>query len=366
MVHLASTRERPHRRSWASSIAVFAALMCIAALLSACDSAHASDPRIDILPSSNRHGTTWQYNAACTIAPVTASGCAPAGPNMKNGQLTGDLWNLGTAAGSTGSVRMSFDGSGKLHLRSTLSDAPPCTASTCIASQANTWVRGFPSVLYGIDQCHGSTAPPDSSALKLPARMTTLPSGVVGDTTYDTETASVTDDVAYDMWLNPSNTKNPCRIDGTLEVMVWTRYDAQALVPDSLKIGTMTMPYSINGTTYPGTQAWSVYANNVFHDNHTQPWGGVVWLVIDAAHSIDRGNVKVDLAQALSQVATLLQSRYGWTNVRSTYWLDTIQFGVEFGLPNANVYGSGPTPFSLDLTSYCLHLDTTVAAAGHC
>ena len=101
----------------------------------------------------------------------------------------------------------------------------------------------------------------------------------------------------------------------------------------------------------------------MFHDNHTQPWGGVVWLVIDAAHSTDRGNVKVDLAQALNQVATLLQSRYGWTNMRrAPTGSNTIQFGVEFGLPNANVYGSGPTPFSLDLTSYCLHLDTTVAA----
>ncbi len=137
-------------------------------------------------------------------------------------------------------------------------------------------------------------------------------------------------------------------------------------MPDSLKIGTITMPFATNGETNAGNHAWSVYVNNVFRDGHTQPWGGVVWLVIDQAHSTDRGNVKVDLSRALGEVATLLQDRYGWKDVRHNYWLETIQFGVEFGLPNGDVYGSGPAPFSLDLTSYCLHVGTTVSAAGHC
>ncbi len=221
MVHCAGTRER--RRARARSIAALATAACVAAALGGCGSSHGSDPGVGLLPSPELRATTWEWNAACAIAPSVAQGCAPAGPNLANGQLTGDLWNLGSGAGSTGALRMSFDTAGRLHLRSDLSDAPPCTASACIAPQANTWVRGYPSVLYGIDQCHGATAPPQSPALRLPARVAALPSGLVGDTTYDTATAAVTDDVAYDIWLNRSSTKSPCRTDGTLEVMVWTR-----------------------------------------------------------------------------------------------------------------------------------------------
>ncbi len=338
----------------------------LAATGTACDASGASNQTIAILPSASHHSSAWNWDATCSVGPHTANACAPAGPNLHTAQLTGDEWNLGDAPGQTGSLRMALDGSGRLQVGANFSTTPPCTRSTCIASQANTWVRGYPSVLYGIDQCHGPTAPPRSPLLRLPVRLGALPAHVVGDATYDAETAAVTDDVAYDIWLNPSNTLSPCRTNGTLEVMVWNRYDAEALLPDSMKVGTVTVPFAADGTANPGTQSWSVYASNIFQNGQTQPWGGVVWLVVDAAHSVDRGNFKVDLTQALDQVATLLQNQYSWKNVRARYWLDTIQFGVEFGPAHADVYGNEPTNFSFDLTSYCLHVGTAVSATGKC
>ena len=109
-----------------------------------------------------------------------------------------------------------------------------------------------------------------------------------------------------------------------------------------------------------------MYVSNIFQNGHTQPWGGVVWLVVDSVHAVDRGNFKVDLTRALDDVADLLQTHYAWSNVRNRYYLDTLQFGVEYGGLDADLYGSPPAKFSLNLSSYCLHLATTVANAGKC
>jgi hypothetical protein len=166
------------------------------------------------------------------------------------------------------------------------------------------------------------------------------------------------------MWLNASDTKTPCRTNGTLEVMVWTDYDARSLLPDGMKVGTATVPFAVNGVGNPGSQTWTVYANNVYEKGRTAPWGGTVWLVLDPAHVVKKGAVTVDLSSALTAVGTLLQNNYGWSNFDSSYWLDTIAFGIEFGPENGNPYGAGPTDFSLNLTSYCLEVRTTVSAAA--
>jgi hypothetical protein len=259
---------------------------------------------------------------------------------------------------------MSVDSSGGLKLRGNLSSAPPCTDPTCIAPQANTWVRGYPSVLYGIDQCNAATSPRQSADLRLPATVGSIPSDLIGTSAYESETSQVTYDVAYDLWLNPSGTKTPCKTDGTLEVMVWTDYDAASLLPDSLKVGTATIPFAVNGRVESGKDSWSVYVSNVYRDGHTVPWGGTVWLVLDSAHIVKKGEVRVDLSAALGGVGTLLQNNYGWSGFRTNYWLDTIAFGVEYGPENADPYGNGPAHFSLDLTSYCLDVGSTVAEAA--
>jgi hypothetical protein len=259
---------------------------------------------------------------------------------------------------------MSVDRSGGLQVNGDLLAAPPCTDATCIAPQANTWVRGYPSLLYGIDQCNAKTSPTAAARLSLPTQVQSIPANLVGTTTYDARPANVTYDVAYDMWLNPSGTKTPCRTDGTLEVMVWTDYNASALLPRSLQAGTTSIPFAVNGAVDPGNQAWSVYANNVFAKGHTVPWGGTVWLVLDPGRVVKRGTVTVDLGAALNAAGTLLQNNYRWSDFANNYWLDTISFGMEFGPANGEPYGSGPAKFALNLSSYCLEARTTVSAAA--
>jgi hypothetical protein len=349
------------------SIATLSIFVCMAVALAACGGGGTTAARISLVPSTTAKGAAWKWTAACPVAPHGPTGCAPSGPEIeRHAQLAGNEWNLGPVPPATapaGAVSMALNASGGLQLQGDLASAPPCTDPTCVAPQANTWVRGFPSVLYGIDQCNATTSPRQSAALRLPIRVGSIPTDLVGSATYESRAAQVTYDVAYDMWLNASDTKAPCKTDGTLEVMVWTDYDAASLLPDAMKVGTVTIPFAANGKVQSGNDAWSVYVSNVFQGGHTQPWGGTVWLVLDTAHRVGKGTVRVDLSAALGAVGTLLEQNYGWNDFRNSYWLDTIAFGTEFGPESGDPYGDGPTTFSLNLTSYCLEPGTTVATA---
>jgi hypothetical protein len=259
---------------------------------------------------------------------------------------------------------MSVGPGGAVTITGDLRSAPPCTVSRCLAPAADTWVRGYPSVLYGINPCHAATSPPSSSALRLPLRVSALPSDLIGTTSYSAETAHVTYDVAYDMWLNHSATKRPCRTDGTVELMVWTDYDRGALLPESLRVGTATVPFAVNGNPDPGTNDWSIYASNIGRQGQTVPWGGTLWLVLDKADVVSQGIVSVDLSGALKAAGTLLEDNYGWTDFSKNYWLDTIPFGIEFGPADGTAGGAGPSRFSLNLWSYCLDVKAEPSEAA--
>ena len=73
------------------------------------------------------------------------------------------------------------------------------------------------------------------------------------------------------------------------------------------------------------------------------------------------GTVSVDLSTVLSEVGTLLEHNYGWSDFRSTYWLDTVPFGMEFGPESATLTGAGPSYFTLRLSSYCLGAGMTLS-----
>jgi hypothetical protein len=346
------------------SLAVILAALCVATTLGACGNDEESRVRIALLPYARASGGVWEWTAACRVGPRSPTGCAASGPDVGPVQLAGNAWNLGGGADATGSVRMSVSSSGGLEVKGDLSSAPPCTHSTCLAPEANTWVRGFPSVLYGIDQCNAATSPPQSPLLKLPMRVGSIPSSLIGTTTYTADASEITYTVAYDMWLNPSDTKTPCRTNGTLEVMVWTDHDAESRLPDSMRTANASIPYAVDGVAKSGDNAWAVYVSNVFPKGETAPWGGTVWFVLDAAHSVKSGTISVDLSVALAAVGGLVRDLYGWSDFASNYWLDTIAFGVEFGPDNGDTYGAGRTDFALNLTSYCLEVGTTASEAG--
>ena len=218
---------------------------CLAAGLSACGSGEQTTTRISFLPSTPAKGSTWTWSSACRAAPHAPSGCAAAGPDLAgHAQLAGNEWNLGSAASTaaTDGVSMSVSSSGGLQLRGDLSSAPPCTDGSCIAPQANTWVRGYPSVLYGIDQCNAATSPRPSTTLRLPASVASIPDDLVGGTAYESQASQVTYDVAYDLWLNgvPND-----------EVMIWT--DNHGQYPAGSRFAANV---SLSGHT------WDVYATS--------------------------------------------------------------------------------------------------------
>jgi hypothetical protein len=351
-------------------MATLAIVVGAAVALAACGGrgdASEAGSRISLLPSTTSKGKAWEWSSACRVAPHGHSGCAESQPELGgHAQLAGNEWNLGAqaTAAATGSVSMGVKTSGDLQVQGDLTTAPPCTDHTCLAPQANTWVRGFPSVLYGINQCHAATSPRPSPALRLPASVGSIPSDLIGTTAYASTATQATYDVAYDLWLNPSDTSAPCQTDGTLEVMVWTDYDDSARLPAAMRTGSATIPFAVNGRAQSGNQAWSVYVSSVFQDGHTQPWGGTIWFVLDGAHRVNRGSVSVNLSTVLAAAGGLLRDNYRWPDFASSHWLDTIAFGMEYGPANADPYGDGPTRFSLDLRSYCLDVGASLAASS--
>ena len=354
----ANTRTQRARRRATILVIVVVGL---ASMLAACGPVqHAQG--VSLLPNPTVKNESWRWTPTCPLGPSTRGACGASGPNFGAAQLDGDLWNLGSGAGS-GSVNMGVDSHGALTVRGDLASAPPCTRSTCIASSANTWVRGYPSVLYGINQCSARSSPPVSPSLQLPMNVGAIPDDLIGTTSYSSQTPHVTHDVAYDMWLNSSATRT-CKTDGTLEVMVWTDYNDQALLPQSVPVGTASVPFKVNDVVRPGTGAWSVFVSNVFGAGHTVPWGGTVYFILNKADVVNMGTVSVDLSTVLSEVGTLLQNDYGWHDFAQRYWLDTVPFGIEFGPESAAPYGAGSAYFSWQLSSYCLGVGTTLADAA--
>ena len=315
---------------------------------------------IRLLPAPSASGRVWNWSAACPLGPRAGAHCEGAGPVLGRAQLNGDEWNLGVTTPAEGDVRMSMTPTGGLTVRGELPVAPPCTAATCLAPSANTWVRAYTNVAYGKNPCRAATSPASDPALRLPVKVSALPTDLVGTTSYSSQGSQTTYDIAYDMWLNPSGTQYPCRTQGTVEVMVWTDYDRQALLP-SAPVASASIPYAVNGVAHDGTNVWSAYVINVDRSGKTSSYGGTVFLVLDAGDVVPAGTVSVDVTKALSAVGNLLAQDYGWRNFASHYWLDTIPFGMEVGPASAQPWGNGSTDFTLQLASYCFGLNATVA-----
>jgi len=259
---------------------------------------------------------------------------------------------------------MSVGSRGAVTINGRFARTAPCTESACLAPSAFTWVRGYPNVLYGINQCYAGTSPRPSPRLPLPLRLDAIPPHLIGVTAYSAQTSQITYDISYDLWLHQSDTKRPCRSEGTLEILVWTGYDARALLPASMEVGTATIPSAAGRVVRPGAQTWSIYASNIDRNGRTAPWGGTLWFVPPPADVVGHGRVSVDLSAVLSAAGHLLQDNYGWPELGRHYWLDTASFGVEFGPPSGDPLDAGPSRFSARISAYCLDVRTTLRGAA--
>jgi Glycosyl hydrolase family 12 len=343
--------------------AVSIAVVAVTLLLASCGVEGTLSAHVTLVPVPAASGRIWRWTVQCPFGPAAPTGCDEAGPILGSAQLTGDGWNLG-GSGDTGSLDMSVRSRGVVTIDSGFASTPPCTASTCLAPKAYTWVRGYPSVLYGINQCHARTSPPESPVLPLPMQVGSIAPRLIGVTTYSASAAQVTYDVAYDLWLHDSATKQPCQSNGTLEIMVWTDYAEQALLPAGMQVGTASVPFAVDHFTSAGAGAWSVYASNIEPDGRTAPWGGTLWFVLHQADIVSHGQVGVDLSAVLSAADRLLRSTYAWPSLGRHYWLDTASFGVEFGPASGGPAGSGPSRFSVQISRYCLAVRSTLADAA--
>jgi Glycosyl hydrolase family 12 len=360
---LASIAKRPAARRYAVAMVAASCVVAVALVLVYRGQLEVGKTRVPLLPDVAAKGQTWDWTASCALAPVARGGCEGSGPNLGSAQLDGDEWNLGGGLATTGSLAMSLSPAGALVVKGDLPSAPPCTQPSCLAPSANTWVRGYPSVVYGLSQCHANTSPPTSPLLPLPTEVRAIGSDLIGTTRYSWEGRQVTYDIAYDMWLNPSATKSPCHTDGTVEVMVWTDYDQRALLPQTMGVGVASVPFAVDGAEHGGTDAWSLYASNIYDNGQTAPWGGTIWFVLNAADVVPQGTISINLSAVLSAVGKLLEADYGWSDFADRYWLETIPFGMEFGPQSTALSGTGPSYFSLRLSSFCLNAHARLAHA---
>jgi Glycosyl hydrolase family 12 len=345
------------------ALAFTPAVLAVTLLLAGCgSSAPLGAGVVKVVPTPPGTADLWRWNARCTLAPAATTGCRKAGPILGFAQLNGDAWNLGGPA-SAGSVDMSVASSGAVSIEGRFARTPPCRDSACLAPSANTWVRGYPNVLYGIDQCRADTSPRSSPRLPLPIRLDSIPPHLIGVTAYSFRTSRVTYDVAYDLWLNLTGTKRPCRNSGTLEIVVMTDYGVGALPPDSLRVGTAEIPFAVGQAARSGAQPWSIYATNIGRDGWTAAWGGTLWIVPGPADVVHEGRVSVDLSAVLSAAGRLLHDTYGWRELARHYWLDTAAFGIEFGPPSGNPVDSGPSHVSARISAYCLAVRTALLDA---
>ena len=338
------------------------AAFAVTLLLVGCGSAKPVRAGVALLPAAGASSNVWRWTGRCPLRPAANEGCAKAGPILGFAQLNGDGWNLGSPAKS-GSLDMSVGSGGAVTVAGHFARTAPCTESTCLAPSAYTWVRGYPNVLYGVDQCNAGTSPATSPRLPLPMRLDAIPPHLIGVTAYSAETSHVTYDVTYDLWLHPTGTRRPCRTQGTLEILVWTDYDARALLPPTMQVGTATIPSAVDGVARPRSQTWSIYASNIFGDGRTAPWGGTLWFVPGKAEAVRHGRVSVELSAVLSAAKLLLHDNYGWPQLGQRYWLDTASFGVEFGPASGDPMDSGPSRFSTRISAYCLDVRATLLDA---
>ena len=348
------------RRSLAAAAIAGLTLTLLAA---GCGGADPREDQVTLLPDPAASGHVWHWTAQCPFGRVAGQGCSRAGPILGFAQLNGDEWNLG-GQGNAGSLELSVDSAGSLTIEGRFAEAPPCIESSCLAPSAYTWVRGYPSVLYGVNQCHAGTSPPVSRLLPFPMRLASIPPHLIGVTSYAAQTSQVTYDVAYDLWLHGTGTKQPCRAEGTLEIMVWTNYDERALLPASMRIGTASIPFAAGRAASPGTHAWSVYASNVGTGGRTAPWGGTLWFVPSQADVVSHGQVKVDLSAVLGAASRLLHDDFGWPELGQRYWLDTASFGAEFGPASGSPMDAGAARFSVQISAYCLDVRSTLRHAA--
>jgi hypothetical protein len=211
-------------------------------------------------------------------------------------------------------------------------------------------------MIYGVYKGEKCMATSDQSpSLELPLPLSQVPD-LVGLTRYSAPGPGVTYDVSYDIWLGPSAQPVCPGQPGALEVMVWLDYSGdRALLPVRPR-PVAVLGYSVNGAVMTGSGVWRMYSTGVNHGGTT-----TIDLVLDKPEATPGDEVGVELSQALHVAGQLLKKYYNFDD--SSYWLNTIDFGLEFGPAAGSDAAAGSAYFSSKIGSYCLHVGVILATA---
>ena len=211
-----------------------------------------------------------------------------------------------------------------------------------MAPSAFTWVRGYPNVLYGINQCYAGTSPSTSPRLPLPMRAGLDPAPP------DRRDRLFRPDVAGHLrrYLRP--VAAPERHKAAVQVAGHARDTGLDRLRRSRAAAGRHAgrdgehPLGRRPGRPPGLAAWSIYASNIYTDGRTAPWGGTLWFVPPPGRRRRPRPSERRPERSARGGRLLLHDNYGWPELGQHYWLDTASFGVEFGPPSGVPTGRRP------------------------
>lgn len=290
--------------------------------------------KISFLPLAASAGP-WEWYGSCEfvpsamIPPTAKSGCRSSDPTFGSMVVNGDLWNLSSTA--SGHVAMQINAKGQLATTEGFVSAPELSPLT--------WVLGDPNVSYGVEPQAPADPPKVSASLPLPMALDALPRDVVASAAYDlTDTASVTYDFSYDLWLEPQKSVvTPTK--GTIELMIWMD-DGNSALPSGHE-GTVSMNDAVNGVDQ--SAHWGLYINNGDKAAAAQT---TVYLVLQKPTNDTRVSVDFNSAFAVMEAALKKYDPTHWSSF-SSYYLDSIPLGSEFGR-QAGKSQTGPSHWLLE------------------
>ncbi len=255
--------------------------------------------------------------------------------------MNGDLYNI--VRPTIGNTTMGHGPApGSLQVAANFAQLSPKISSNPVA--------GYPNVGYGQSLWGGRDAatPP----LSLPMQVSHLPEPTWALTDYGLRSGQTEFpiDIAYDLWLSaapaPRNASNlPGASAGDVEVMAWV-YNDGSHAPAGHRIASLNLPTWVNGRDVSTTQ-WTVF---VCPASQCVAWP-VVSFVFGYGSGVAGGSVGVDLRALLTDISS--------TPPLSSYYLDQISLGAEFGYKSA----SG---FAWDVSDYCYLFATTSPPAQAC
>jgi hypothetical protein len=239
------------------------------------------------------------------------------------------LWNLGYGIGN---VNITYDFS-YIKVFANLTKIKKITPSIPVI--------GYPGIMYGQEYWFPFAGKTQMlTSLKLPMKVKYLPEfSIIVNYSVFKSLGKITD-LSYDIWLT-SNPNKTTLGRGDLEVMIWLYYEQDiSQLKYYQKVGVLSIPTYINSTyRILNLQVWLL--------NYSA--GGWALVILQLPEPISSGKISLPISTILKSLDSFL---IGWKeSVTESYYLNAIQFGMEFDGDNVNL-GYYLYSFQIFITNY--------------